>query len=301
MLCTRNRVDALQEALDALTAAANATQGVTFEVVLVDSASTDATPDLLKSWAAAQTFPVVAAQTRLAGLARARNTGLRCARGEIIALTDDDCIVALDYLEQLKAAFAKEQGPAIIGGRINLGDPRDLPITIKPDPEPQVFGKMRMPSGFIMGANLAFDRAVVDRLGLFDVRFGAGAKFISAEDTDFLVRALMNHIRVRYEPLIIVSHFHGRRELHEARKLSAGYSFGDGALFAKHLFATPLIARAIAGALVRSARDVIQPSDDPILGRRKHLFRLKHQVLGFGAFLAQISTPSDDTGIAKAG
>ncbi|MBI1687009.1 glycosyltransferase family 2 protein [Caulobacter hibisci] len=299
ILCTRNRVDALRDALDSLAAAIQASGNVSAEIVLVDSASTDATPDLLRSWAESQSFPVVAIRCLLPGLARARNAGLSQSRGAIIAMTDDDCVVAADYLDKIKAAFASESGPAIIGGRINLGDTRDLPITIKPDPEPKVFDKMRMPSGFIMGANLSFNRRVIKELGEFDVRFGAGARFVSAEDSDLLVRARIKGIRVRYAPEIVVSHFHGRRQLSDAQKLNAGYSFGDGALFAKHLFATSFIARAIIGALARSARDLVLPSNDPILGRRKHLFRLKHQFRGFAAFLRTRNIPED--GAFKAG
>lgn len=286
VLCTRNRVGALQESLTALAAAVAATPAISIEIVLVDSASTDATPALLETWARQQPFPVIAVQTTLPGLARARNRGLAEARGDIIAMTDDDCLVAPDYFSKLKAFFDRASGPVVVGGRIDLGDPRDLPITIKPDPVAAVARPNRIPVGFIMGANLAFDRRAWLKLGLFDERFGAGAPFVSAEDTDFLVRALKAGVPVQYEPSIVVRHFHGRRLVDDARKLSAGYSFGDGALFAKHALTTPFIVRAMAGAVVRTALDLVKPSHDPIIGKRKHLFRLRHQWLGFQAFLA---------------
>ena len=64
------------------------------------------------------------------GLALARNCALRAAAGEILAFTDDDCRIDLHYVQNLLRHFNEDSGPVLRGGRVELGDPTDLPITI---------------------------------------------------------------------------------------------------------------------------------------------------------------------------
>ena len=105
-------------------------------------------------------------------------------------MTDDDCVLEKDYFLKVAQCFHYDRNNAIVGGRILLGDPRDLPVTIKLENHPMIANPRSFPGGFVMGANLAMTADVIDKVGLFDVRFGAGAPFVAAEDTDFLFRAL---------------------------------------------------------------------------------------------------------------
>ena len=63
------------------------------------------------------------------GLARARNSGLGVASGEIIAFLDDDAIAAQDWLELLKEGFTN---PMVIGvgGFIRASMDRSLPQVV---------------------------------------------------------------------------------------------------------------------------------------------------------------------------
>lgn len=137
------------------------------------------------------------------------------------------------------------------------------------------------PGGFVMGANLAFTADVPAIIGPFDERFGAGAPFRAAEDTDFVFRALGHGIAVRYDPAFVVDHHHGRRHDGQVIALLAGYGHGDGALYAKHLFGDRRIVRALAGDLrnlrIRFAGPV--PSI-----RHFHAFRLRHVLGGIAAY-----------------
>ena len=121
------------------------------------------------------------------------------------------------------------------GGRVELGDPADLPFTIKCDDEPARMAELTHPAGFIMGANMTMRRDVVGRIGLFDERFGAGAPFHAAEDTDYVYRAYRAGIPVEYVPDMAVRHFHGRRTEQSIARLNHGYQVGNGALYAKHV------------------------------------------------------------------
>lgn len=286
LICTRNRAHALDTCLSSVVAA-HRNSSERCEVIIVDSNSSDNTADILHAWASDQQFSVQIVRALIPGLAVARNMGMSIARGLIVAMTDDDCCVALDYFDAVRAAFADPCMPAVIGGRIDLGDPTDLPITIKPLDKPERFLGKRQPAGFIMGANLMVTSTALKTVGNFDVRFGAGARFVAAEDTDFLVRAIYKGVPISYDPTVRVQHFHGRKTLADARSLYAGYSFGDGALYAKHALSKSFVYRALLGNIKRAGLEILKGTDDPILGRRKTIWRMQQQARGFIAYLRQ--------------
>jgi len=283
LLCTRDRCDRLAPTLISITRAVAVVPDVAVEVVIVDNGSTDATPARLAAWAAEQRFPVILLTEPQPGLSRARNRALAAVRSRLVAMTDDDCVLHPDYLPALIACFAELDGPVIVGGRILPGDPADLPVTVKLEDHPMLAAPAAFPGGFVMGANLAFTADVIARVGTFDERFGAGARFVAAEDTDFLFRAQGCGIPVRYDPRFVVDHHHGRREEAAVARLLAGYSFGDGALYAKHA-CDPRICTAIGQDLRDLWRDVTDPV--PPCGGIRHfyLFRLRHKLAGFMAY-----------------
>lgn len=286
LVCTRNRANALPRLLASIDRAAAMRPGLPIEVVIVDNGSSDATPSLLAGWCAARSFPTQLLHEQRPGLARARNRGLAAARGAIIAMTDDDCVLQDDYFAALAACFAELEPPAIVGGRILLGNPEDLAVTIKLEDHPMVADPATFPGGFVMGANLAFTRCVPDRIGGFDERFGAGAPFVAAEDTDFLFRAQGQGIALRYDPRFVVDHHHGRRTLSQETALLAGYSYGDGALYAKHFLTDRRIIAALGTDILDLMRDVRRPVTAHRGIRHFYCFRLKHKIRGALAFVA---------------
>ncbi|WP_242152278.1 glycosyltransferase family 2 protein [Sphingomonas sp. BAUL-RG-20F-R05-02] len=286
LLCTRDRAGSLAATLASINRAIRAAPHLTIEVVIVDNGSTDDTADRLTTWRAGQPFTVHLLAEPRPGLARARNTGLARTMGRIVAMTDDDCVLHTDYFGALAACFADVTEPTIIGGRILLGDPRDIAVTVKLEDHPMIAAADQFPGGFVMGANLAMTADAIARIGAFDERFGAGARFVSAEDTDFLFRAQRQNIPVRYEPHFTVDHHHGRRDPGDAVKLLAGYAFGDGALYAKHLRHSPHIRGFIANDLRDVMKDFTAPVT-PCAGiRRFYLFSLRHKIMGFLAYVA---------------
>ncbi|MBK0398733.1 glycosyltransferase family 2 protein [Limibaculum sp. M0105] len=86
-----------------------------FEVIVVDNASTDDTPEVARSfdWVRVLTEPKK-------GSYSARNTGLKHARGTFIAFTDSDCIPAAGWLEAGLARLQAEPGIGVVGGKITL-------------------------------------------------------------------------------------------------------------------------------------------------------------------------------------
>ena len=225
----------MRQALDSVAAAAEvAASGASTEIILVDNGSRDATAAIAKEWASSSNIPVTIIFEPRQGLAIARNSGLRHASGSILVFTDDDCRLASDYLKRTLAHYSMDRGPVIRGGRIELGDPTDLPFTIKTGTKDLVLTSIFDRDGFIAGCNMTMRSDVPQIIGVFDERFGAGTPLKSGEETDLIYRAYAAGIPVEYRGDMVVYHWHGRKDIDEIKKVHRGYCIGTGALRAKH-------------------------------------------------------------------
>jgi glycosyltransferase involved in cell wall biosynthesis len=258
ILCTRNRAALLDNALGQLVPVIRDNPAVRVELVIVDNGSQDNTAAVIAAFVASHPDmairPVVALKP---GLAAARNAGLKVGRGRILMFCDDDGVLAPDYFTVLVRLYANVKGMTMIGGRVLLGNENDLPYTIKTETEPAVYNG-RYPGGFIHGCNMTFSRTIYETIGLMDERFGAGALFPSADESDYIHRAHKAGALVRYCPELIAYHHHGRRDPAEVRRLFDGYMIGDGALFAKHW--NNGLLRCLIGNIVNAARSLFNPN-----------------------------------------
>ena len=233
IVCTRDGADRILGTLDSIATSVRSIADA--ELVLVDNASRDATTRTVAEWRATVPLPVTIVHEPRPGLAIARNTGMAAASGDILAFTDDDCRLHPLHAVNMLRHFEHDRGLVIRGGRVELGDPRDLPFTIKTATNPATYDGSDHPAGFIHGCNMAFHRDVIRAIGPFDPDFGAGARFRSAEDTDFVYRAYRAGLTIEYVPDCVVFHHHGRRDPTDIRRLARAYAEGNGALYAKFL------------------------------------------------------------------
>jgi GT2 family glycosyltransferase len=115
------------------------------------------------------------------------------------------------------------------GGRVELFDPNDYPMTIATSPEMKLFPPFSViPGGEMLGANMMFRRSVINEVGGFDVDFGPGTPLV-ADDTDILIRASFSGWWGIYTPDTMVAHHHGRKA-NDAIALARKYCNGSGAL-----------------------------------------------------------------------
>ena len=232
VVCTRNRAGSLARTLDSL-GLLTLDEPDRFEVVVVDNGSADATPDVIRAFAGQARFRVTCRLEPRPGLSRARNAGISAARGDVILFTDDDCIVAPDWLAASLAQFAEDRCK-VVGGRILLFNPAHLDITTRVSTVPETLSTPAQLFGFVMGANMAFGREALDAIGTFDSRFGAGTDLRAAEDTEFVYRAFIRNVPVGYRPEMRVRHDHGRTGDDAYYGLVRGYYIGNGAMIAMY-------------------------------------------------------------------
>lgn len=220
-----------------------------FELIVIDQSTDDASQAALEGFTSDSRFHYTRSLT--VGLARARNVGLSRAKPGIVAMTDDDCVVPPDWLHTMAAAFASSSRIAVVHGNVLAAshDPLKGFISSYIRKEPFVARGVRDKARVEgIGACMGIRTDAWTALNGFDEMLGAGAEFRSADDTDFVMRALLAGYEVCETPAVSVVH-HGFRTWAEGRDLIVGYLFGIGAMMAKHIRCGHWSVRHVLAAL----------------------------------------------------
>jgi GT2 family glycosyltransferase len=177
----------------------------TFDVLVVDNASTDTTQAVVAETIAESSLLFSTVFEAKAGVAAARNCGLKAARGEWIAFCDDDQEVDPDWLLELMQ-MAREKELRVVGGAVRLSLPEGAPrpaLAVRRNfgesvhNEPHRYNKFVSPGT----GNLMLHRSVVDQVGAFDERLSQ-----AGEDTDLFRRIREAGIDAWYNPRAVVWH-----------------------------------------------------------------------------------------------
>ncbi len=225
IICTRNRASSLARTLDALgrvTIPAN----MTGEILVVDNASTDDTAAIVAGAQGDPRMPVRYLREPCGGQSYARNTGLAAANGNIIVFTDDDVIPAADWLVKLCFPISSGEADAVTG-RIRLAPHLEhswmtdyhrawLASTDSLDPKD--------PSRMI-GANMAFSRAVLAKVPAFDPELGPGAIGFG-DDTLFSLQLRQAGYRIAAALNAEVEHHFDERRLANSQWLENARKMG---------------------------------------------------------------------------
>jgi glycosyltransferase involved in cell wall biosynthesis len=116
-ICCHNSAARLPETLRHL-AGQQSTDGIEWEALVIDNASTDATTKIaLESWPADAPFPLRVVSEPQAGLSNARIKGFHEARYDIISFIDDDNWVSPDWVQIVSAFFKQHPEAGALGGR----------------------------------------------------------------------------------------------------------------------------------------------------------------------------------------
>ena len=218
VVCTFNRADPLREAVASLRALQTGGR-FTYEVLIVDNASTDHTPQVAADLSAAAGAPVRRIVESRKGVASARNRGVREARGEWIAFFDDDQLADPRWLAEL-LDLAERKSLRCTGGAVHLRLPggcrRDLAGMCRVllgetrgMPREMPYNRRQAPGA----GNLLLHKTVFDEVGLFDESLTSGG-----EDTDLFRRIRAARIDAWYTPAAIVHHIIPAQRL-ESRQL----------------------------------------------------------------------------------
>lgn len=197
------------------------------EVLVVDQSGDGATAAVVSDFGARDVRHV---SDDRRGASAAQNRGLREAAHHLVAVTNDDCTVAPDWVGQALALATANPGAVISGQVLPGGDRPDGVPSTKVDPTPHDYtGELVLNA--LYGGNMVLPRDEALAIGGFDEATGLR---LAAEDNDFCYRWLRDGRSLRYEPALRVWH-HDWRSPEQLRRRYIQYSRGNGALYAKHL------------------------------------------------------------------
>lgn len=161
-----------------------------YELIFVDNASTDGTPEYLESIPGATVFRN--AENR--GFPAAVNQGIETSRGEQVLLLNNDTVVTTGWLRRMLAALHEDESIGLVGPLSNnVSGEQQIPVPYD-DPAAldgfawelsQANGGRRTDTDRLVGFCLMIKRAVIDAVGGLDEQFGIG----NFEDDDFCRRA----------------------------------------------------------------------------------------------------------------
>lgn len=182
-----------------------------FEVIIVDNASTDSSVELIE-----REYPEV----RLVklpsnrGLTGGANAGIQVARGEIIALLNNDTEADPQWLMELHRGLEADPEAGMAASKMLLFDQRDIIHSAgdfyRVDGVPGNRGVWERDEGQFdetrrvfgaCGGAAAYRRAMLEEIGLFDEDF-----FMYCEDVDLAWRAQLAGYACAFAPRAIVYH-----------------------------------------------------------------------------------------------
>lgn len=252
IVATCNRVGSLQSLLESISNW-SLPSSLNWELLIIDNNSKDATREVTESFVRKYPSRVRYLFEGAQGKSFAVNRGVRESTGDLLVFTDDDCIPDSRWLENIAAEFASRPDLGILGGRIELFNPDDKPITIRTWRDRRVLSSAPDAFFFVAGCNMAIRRDVLRSVGDFDPKLCPGSrKDLVAEDADLIYRAFLKGIRVEYDPDVLVYHNHGRRSETDVVNLSRKYLRGRGAFYAKHVLHGDRVALRMAYWEIRS-------------------------------------------------
>jgi GT2 family glycosyltransferase len=184
---TRHRNESLSACLERLAPEHQALPSSVYEVIVSDDGAVSTAEDLIR-----QRFPWakwVAGPRK--GPAANRNNGVKHARAEWLAFTDDDCLPGADWL----SAFENEMGGEhrVLEGRTvsrseNLGPYYGAPVNER--------------GGFLWSCNFAIKKDFFFKIEQFDSNFPCA----HLEDVDFRLRVIDTGEPLRFIPEAVVEH-----------------------------------------------------------------------------------------------
>ena len=161
------------------------------------------------------------------GRAAGVNRGLELLRTRFVAITDDDCFVEADWLQNMVNCL-REHPQAIVTGRVEAAG--DDILFVVTSPVAAIYPRPRLKFDSMSGGNMGTSQEVIERVGLFD----EDPCLRTAEDAEWSYRALRKGVPIVYAPDVHVRHL-GWRDPSRRVEQYRDYARSHGGFYGKYI------------------------------------------------------------------
>jgi glycosyltransferase involved in cell wall biosynthesis len=244
IVCTRGRTEELNRLLLSVI---NQSGDIRYEIIVVDQNTDGRLDPIIAAYRDRASIEHIHSST---GLSRGRNFGLRYVRGSVVAFPDDDCVYPENLLNDVNARLASL--PTADGVSVMSKDFKGKASGPRWSPKEGWITKNNVFRQAI-SYGLFFRAGLVRQVGVFDESLGIGSEssWQSGEETDYVLRALAQGLRIFYIPSLFCLHAGGNRDESDFRK-QVNYAAGGGRLVRLHSFSWVFRARFFAAPFLRA-------------------------------------------------
>ena len=214
IICTRDRVSDLEDALGSLLQQAYPTDA--YEVLVVDNGTTtcEQVQALIGKAQSSSDVAIRYVREPVAGLSRARNTGARHARADIVAYMDDDAMAESGWVAALAEVYQTEPRATSVGGPVRMVWVTPRPAWFAEELLP-IMGQRELGENRLIlsypqcpnGSNFSLRRDVLEAIGWFPVNLGfTGKHLLPGEEVAVCQRLHHLGAKLVYEPAAIMWH-----------------------------------------------------------------------------------------------
>jgi glycosyltransferase involved in cell wall biosynthesis len=255
VIATYNRAELLRECLYSL--ADQTFPPEYFEVIVINDGSTDNTSLILDKFERDYRTSFVRLDQSNKGVSAARNAGIASAKGDIVAFTDDDCILPPNWLKKMDDLWRNEGADvAGIGGPLNtitknntsfvgyflryIDEFNYIPVLtnwlIRPVHVSLLKGDETVP--YLRTSNASFRKKYLDEVSGFDATF----RTPGGEDPDLCYRLMKRGHRCSFAKDLVVNH-HSRESMKAYFITLGNYVVGEVRKSRKSMYYPDTVAR----------------------------------------------------------
>jgi GT2 family glycosyltransferase len=187
-----------------------------YELVFVDNGSTDETRQYLEQLKSSRKNIKLIFNDSNLGFAKANNQGMRIAEGDYILLLNNDVILTEGWLERLICCAENDPAVGVVGPCTNKAVGQQV-VALNVEYEPRDIARaaslqlMKNAGNWsevhrIIGFCMLIKRAVIEKAGMLDERFGPGG----FEDYDFCLRVNQAGFKIMIANDVFIYHMGGR-------------------------------------------------------------------------------------------
>jgi glycosyltransferase involved in cell wall biosynthesis len=212
-ICTHDNAEVLDRCLRKL--ARQRVYGHSWELLVVDNRSSDATPEVLRRWQASGTFRAMrVVREEQLGLSNARRTAIREARADLIAFIDDDCFLRPGWISAAIEFARRNPRAGAFGGEVRIRwdtPPAEIGVQSEWALARQLLGKrpMKISGPPLVGAGIVIRREALIESGWIErAQFmgRTGKSLTSGDDAEISFRVRAAGWDLWYTPTMKIDH-----------------------------------------------------------------------------------------------